>query len=125
MLGHIEEWFYRGLGGIWSDPAGPGFKKIIVKPQMAGDLGGAHVTYDSPYGQIVSNWKREGTKLAMDVAIPMNTTATVYVPAKDAASVLESGNPTSKAKCVKFLRMEKNAAVFEVDSGSYQFCSQQ
>ena len=38
MLGHIEEWFYRGLGGISSDPSGPGFKKIIIKPQIVGDL---------------------------------------------------------------------------------------
>jgi hypothetical protein len=125
MLGHIEEWFYRGLGGISSDPAGPGFKKIIIKPQVVGDLAGSNVTYVSPYGQIISNWKREGTTLTMDVTIPANTTATVFVPAKDATSVLESGNPVSAAKCIKFLRMENNAAVFEVGSGSYQFCSHQ
>jgi lysophospholipase L1-like esterase len=60
----------------------------------------------------------------MDVTIPVNTTATVYVPAEDAASVLESGKPVSDAKDVKFMRMENNAAVFEVGSGSYHFCSQ-
>ncbi|MES1207604.1 MAG: alpha-L-rhamnosidase, partial [Pseudomonadota bacterium] len=31
MLGHIEEWFYGGLGGINPDPAGPGFSKIIIR----------------------------------------------------------------------------------------------
>ena len=145
MLGHIEEWFYRGLGGISSDPAGPGFKKIIVKPQIAGDLAGANVMYDSPYGQIVSNWKLEtgstsakastfakatGDKTAdrnlkLDITITVNTTATVYVPAKDAASVTEGGKALDKSVGIKFLRMENNAAVFEVGSGSYQFFSQQ
>ncbi|MCX6873131.1 MAG: family 78 glycoside hydrolase catalytic domain [Verrucomicrobia bacterium] len=125
MLGHIEEWFYRGLGGISSDPAGPGFKKIIVKPQLAGDLSGANVTYDSPYGRIVSNWKRDAGKLTMDVTIPGNTTSVVYVPAKDAAEVTESGKPAANAGGVKFLRMENNAAVYAVGSGTYRFQSSQ
>ena len=124
MLGHIEEWFYRGLGGISSDPAGPGFKKIIVKPQIAGDLAGANVAYDSPYGHIVSNWKLETGNLILEVTIPPNTTATVFVPAKAAASVTESGKSMEKVVGIMFLRMENNAAVFEVGSGSYRFCSQ-
>jgi glycogen debranching enzyme len=123
MLGHIEEWFYRGLGGIASDRSGPGFKKITIQPQMVGDLGAANVAYESPYGRIVSNWKREGNKLSMDVIIPANTTATVFVPAKDAASVTESGKPASEAIGVKFLRMENGAAVYAVASGRYQFSS--
>ena len=130
MLGHIEEWFYRGLGGISCDPLGPGFKKIILKPQIVGDLNGANVSYNSPYGRIVSNWKREGNQLTMDVTIPINTTATVYVPAKEAAGVTESGpstslragKPAAKAEGVRFLRMENGAAVYEVGSGKYQFC---
>ncbi len=124
MLGHIEEWFYRGLGGISSDPSGPGFKKIIIKPQIAGDLTGANVAYESPFGRIVSRWNRDGQKMMMDVTIPANATATVYVPAKDAAGVSESGKLAAKADGVKFLRMENGAAVFAVGSGCYQFRSQ-
>ena len=123
MLGHIEEWFYRGLGGISSDPAGPGFKKTIIKPQIVGDLAGANVAYESPYGRIASNWKREAGNLQLDVMIPANTTATVFVPARDAAGVTESGKPASKAKGIRFMHMENNAAVFAVGSGTYQFQS--
>ena len=123
MLGHIEEWFYRGLGGIACDPSGPGFKKIVVKPQIAGDLGGAQVTYESPYGRIDSAWKREGGVLTMNVTIPQNTTATVNVPAKDAASVTEGGRAASQAPCVKFLRLENGTAVYAVGSGTYQFAA--
>ena len=123
MLGHIEEWFYRGLGGLTSDPSGPGFKKMMIKPQVVGDLKWVECSYDSPYGQIVSNWKFETGNLKLDITIPVNTTATVYVPAKDAAVVTESGKPADKAKGVKFLRMENNAAVYEIGSGTYQFQS--
>jgi alpha-L-rhamnosidase len=45
------------------------------------------------------------------------------VPAKDTASVTESGKPATKAVGLKFLRMENNAAVYAVGSGNYQFQS--
>ena len=80
--------------------------------------------HDSPYGRIVSNWKRDGEKLTMEVTVPPNTTATIFVPAEDATGVSESGKPAGDAEGVKFLRMENNAAVYAVSSGSYQFQSQ-
>jgi hypothetical protein len=123
MLGHIEEWFYRGIGGIASDPAGPGFNKIIIKPQIVGDLKWVKCGYDSPYGRIESNWHREAQKLTMEVTIPANTTAIVYVPADDAAGVTESGKPAEIADGVKFLRMDHGAAVYAVGSGTYRFQS--
>jgi alpha-L-rhamnosidase len=59
----------------------------------------------------------------MDVTIPANTTATVYVPAKDEASVTESGKPAAKSDGVRFLRMQNNTTVYIVGSGTYRFQS--
>ena len=119
--GTIGQWFYKIAGGIRPDPAAPGFKKIIIRPAVVGDLTWVKCEYDSNYGRIVSNWTREGDTVSMEVTIPPNTTATVFVPAQDAAGVTESGNPADKAKGVKFQRMENHAAVFAVGSGTYQF----
>ena len=116
-------WFYQSLAGIQTDPASPGFKKIIIKPSLAGDLKWVKAHYDSIHGRIVSNWKRDGQKLTMEVTIPANTTATVFIPARDAASVTESGKPINKVQGVKFLRMESNATVYVVGSGTYRFQS--
>ena len=116
-------WFYQGLAGILPDEAGPGFKKIIIKPAFVGDLTWVKCAYESVHGCIVSNWKRDGSELTMDVTIPPNTTALVYVPAEDEAGVTESGKPASKADDVKFLRMESSAAVYAVGAGTYQFQS--
>ena len=93
----------------------------MIKPQIVGDLAGANVAYESPYGRIASNWKLEARNLKLDVTIPINATATVYVPAKDAGGVTESGTPAAKAAGVKFLRMENGAAVYAVGSGTYRF----
>jgi alpha-L-rhamnosidase len=116
-------WMYQGLAGIRPDEAGPGFKRIIIKPAVVGDLTWVRCHYDSIHGRIVSNWKHEGGKLTMEVAIPANTMATVYVPAKDAAGVTESGKPAKAAEGVTFLRMEDSTAVYAVGSGTYRFQS--
>ena len=119
--GSFARWCYRGLGGIRPDESAPGFKKIVIKPAMVGDLKWVECWHDSSYGRIVSNWKRENGQLIMDITIPDNTTATVYVPVKEVGSITESGKPVSKVVGVKFLRMENNAAVYGIGSGAYRF----
>jgi len=119
MLGHIEEWFYSGLLGI--RPGAPGFQQIIIRPQPVGDLTWANGYYDSVYGRIGSAWNRAGNRLSMDITLPANTTATVFVPARDSADVTESGQPAAKARGVKLLRMDAGVAVFAVGSGVYHF----
>ena len=119
--GPIGAYLYQVLGGIRPDPAAPGFKKIMIKPNVVGDLTWVRTHYDSPSGRIVSNWKREGARVTLDVTIPANATATVYVPAKDKTGITESGKPADKGVGLKFLRMEAGAALFEVGSGDYQF----
>ena len=80
MLGHITEWFYAGLGGIKPDPAAPGWKKFIIKPAVVGDLTWVKAHYDSPYGRIISQWKRSGRNVTMEVTVPANSSATVITP---------------------------------------------
>jgi len=118
MLGQIQEWFYHDLAGIGCDPAGPGFKKIIIKPQPVGDVTWAKASYNSIRGKIVSDWKRDGKRFTLHVTIPANTSATVFVPLKSAAVVPKTEGAT-------FLRMENDRAVFAIGSGDYTFISSQ
>ena len=60
----------------------------------------------------------------MEVTIPANATATVFVPGNDPKSVMESGVPASRAEGVTFLRRDATAAVYEVGSGTYRFTRQ-
>ena len=115
MFGSIEEWFYRSLLGI--NAAAPGFKKIVIKPQPAGDLTWAKGSYQSIRGEIKSEWKKEVNSFSLNVSIPVNTTAIIYVPAKENEPVKENG------KVVKPLRYEKGYAVIETGSGDYNFQS--
>ena len=111
-----------------SGPPGPvplvvAGQEIIIKPAVVGDVTWVKCHYDSIHGRIVSNWKLQGAGLTMEISVPANTTATVYVPAKDKAGVTESGVPAAKAEGVTFMRMENHSAVFAVGSGNYRFQS--
>jgi alpha-L-rhamnosidase len=121
MLGQIQEWFYHDLAGIQNDPASAGFKKIIINPQPVGDVTWAKASYNSIRGKIVSDWKRDGGKFILNVTIPANTTATVFIPAKSAGDVTVGGNAIPQVTDVKFLREENGCAIFEITSGSYKF----
>ncbi|MGD0767827.1 MAG: family 78 glycoside hydrolase catalytic domain [Tepidisphaeraceae bacterium] len=119
----LDGWFYQGLAGIRPDPTAPGFKKIIIKPAIVGDLTWVKADYDSLHGRIVSQWEYKDARLSMHVVIPANTTATIYVPTRDAATVLEGGAPATRSVGLVFLRMENGAAVFHAGSGVYDFTS--
>jgi len=57
----------------------------------------------------------------MHITIPANTTATLFVPAKNAVGVAESGRPAAQAESVKSLRMENHAAVYAIGPETYWF----
>ena len=126
-FGAVCEWMFSQLAGIQSD--GPGYQRIILRPtppspgsnpdQKPIDWVRAH--YDSLHGRIASAWKVEGGQFEFEVTIPANTTATVCLPARDAASITEGGKPLAQVSGVKFLRTEEDRTVLSVESGSYRF----
>ncbi len=118
-FGAVGEYLFGMVGGIQAEA--PGYRKIRIQPVIREGLDWVKTHYDSIHGRIVSHWEKVDGKLAMDVAIPPNTTATIHVPARNPDQVSEAGKPAAKAKGLKFLRMENGAAVFEAGSGFYQF----
>jgi len=123
MFGSVGEWFFKALGGISPHATAVGFDTFDIRPCLVGDLKWAKASYDSIRGRIVSDWRVEGNTLTLTIRVPVNTTATVHVPAKDASGVTEGDQPAGQAPGVKFLRAEGGTAVYEVGSGEYRFTS--
>jgi alpha-L-rhamnosidase len=118
-FGSVCEWMFYTMAGIDTD--GPGYKKIIIKPQPGGDMNYTKASYNSINGLIGSDWRIVKRKFHLQVSVPVNTTATVYVPTNLTDSVREGGNPATSAPGVKFLRYENRQAVYQVASGDYYF----
>ncbi|MGO8745080.1 MAG: family 78 glycoside hydrolase catalytic domain, partial [Thermoguttaceae bacterium] len=123
LSGNLEAWCYQTLAGINYDPQQPGFRHIILRPRPVGDLTWVSASHKCLYGTIRSAWRIEKGAFTWNVTVPPNTTATVFVPTTDAASVLESGKPAAAAGHVKFLRSESGCAVYAVSAGRYEFRS--
>lgn len=125
MSGQINEWFFRDLLGIGVEAAGAGFRKSIIKPMPVGDLKWVKGSYATVSGTIRVEWKRNKNVFELNLSIPANTSATVYMPAETEKAVTESAKRAVKSKGIKFLRMEKDRAVYEVGSGEYNFESKE
>ncbi len=121
LVGDLVIWLYECVAGIQSDPAEPGFKHIVMRPHPVGDLKWVKASHESPYGKIESEWKRDGSTFHWQIIVPPNTHATVWVPTRAGAEVLESGKPIADTAGVRRLRQEDAAEVLEVSSGTYRF----
>src|SRR6185312_2231145 len=121
MLGHLMEWFYSGLGGIRQANNSVGFQKINIHPEPVGDVKSAETDYVSPYGNIHTKWKKEEGNFELNTAIPVNTTAVIYLPASEKDKITESGKPIAKRSDLRILKYEQGKVLIAVGSGNYQF----
>jgi len=117
---YIGGWFYRGLAGIQWDTDNPGFKNIILRPALVKSVDWVKCSYESQYGNIISNWETEANQLTWEVSIPVNTAATVYIQGNN---ITEGGEPVEDAVGVTFIKNEDGASVYKVESGDYSFIS--
>lgn len=124
-FGAVDQWMHANIGGIDTDPAHPGFKRIVIHPRPGGGLTHARATYNSIRGEVLSIWTTESGRFELNVTVPANTTAEVWVTAPAADQVSEGGKPAASAEGVRFLRHEDGCAVFEVGSGAYRFVAPQ
>lgn len=121
MLGHLMEWLYSGLGGIRQSPGSAGYKEIVIRPQVVGDIHSAAVSFRSPYGLIRSEWSDSPQQYRQRVEIPANTTALVYLSAVDPAAVSESGVPLGEVPGLSVRERGKDYLAVAVGSGIYDF----
>ena len=121
MLGHAEEWFYNGLAGIGTDADKPGFKRVIVKPAFVPALDYVQAHHDSPFGRIEVFWKRQGREIVLQVTVPANCEARVFLPARSMTAIKESGQPVNFHNGIRQSGVRQTLRWFDIGSGDYTF----
>jgi len=119
MMGQIEEWFYADLAGIQPDEENPGFKHFYLKPHIVGDMTSGKATYESIYGTISSEWKKDAKQLTLHYKVPANTTATLVIPVEKSAKVRVNGDAAESAEAVEPVENDKHPA-FKLGAGEYE-----
>jgi alpha-L-rhamnosidase len=112
MLGHIMEWFYRGLVGIEQADSSIGLKQLVISPRVVGDVTWVKGNHETPYGIAKSEWKKRGKKFVLNVSIPANSSALIKLP---------PGKKISEGKFIFKKKFDKDQSLIPVGSGSYSF----
>ena len=113
--GAIGDWLYRDVAGI--QETSPAFKTIRIKPHLGGGFSHVSASENTPYGKVSCSWKDTTDYLTMNVTIPANTTAEIYVPTQSAEKVVMDNQK------IKVDAMKDGYAIIKVGSGNYQFTS--
>lgn len=123
--GAIGDWMYRKMVGLDTYEDGVGYKHIKVKPHIGGKFTRANASLKTYYGTLSNAWKKDSAQISMQVEIPANTRATIYIPATDVDQITESGSPLSLSKTIKITGSEEGYLVVETGSGQYSFVVKQ
>lgn len=119
--GAIGDWMYRVMAGLDTYEDGVGYKHSMIKPHIGGGFTSVAASLETYYGTLSCAWQVKGSDLTMDIEIPANTTATVFVPADDEADILEGGKTLSLVKDIQVTGKETGYVVLKVGSGKYYF----
>ena len=123
LQGPIGTWFFHGLAGIRTDTDRAGFKHVILKPEITGNLTWVKARHETLFGPVESNWQHTNGKFTWQIRIPPNVTASVYVPAEDLDSITESGKALGDVRELKVTERGAGYVKLAVQSGRYEFTS--
>ncbi len=100
MMGQILEWFYKSLAGIRVDGESleSNTQTMIIAPQVAGDLTSVNASHETLYGTVSVDWRVEDGQFIMDVTVPFNCQAHVYLPNEENHEVVQSGTYSFRKK---------------------------
>lgn len=119
MLGHLMEWFYNSLGGIGQTENSVAYKEVKIEPCFIDEINEVKTSFDSPYGLIVSAWKKEETSTVLNAEIPANSTGVIVIPTKNISGV--SMNKKSLTSLSNSIYKVKNEKLYiYIGSGKYE-----
>lgn len=122
LVGDLAIWLHEYLAGIRTSPESPGFQQVVIKPVPVEGLTWVKGAHRSLYGEIKSHWENRKDGFILNVTVPANSSAHVFVPGKAPESVSEGGqSPASRSEGVELLRVEDDYVVFKVSAGTFTF----
>jgi alpha-L-rhamnosidase len=120
-FGSIGQWLYGDLAGIKPDPARPGFKHILIAPQIRDGIEWCRAAFRSPHGRISVSWTQSRQRIGIDLEIPPNTTAAITLPVESAGQVTEGQGALVEADGIVEVHVDESGLIVTTGSGRYAF----
>jgi alpha-L-rhamnosidase len=130
MFGSVGAWLYRVLAGIRTDPARPGFRRILFRPTPVRDLAWASGSIETIRGRVSCAWRRSHGRFALAASVPTGCEAEVRLPKGmlDQVEVREGGRTVwaedkfvPGAPGIRAAAGDKQSIIIETGSGDYDF----
>jgi alpha-L-rhamnosidase len=130
MFGSIDAWFYKVLAGISQDFAAPGFRRVIIKPYIIGDLNYVSASVNTIRGKVSSSWRREQNALVVEVTVPVNSEGEVNLPLsglknpvikESGREIYKNGSYIQGVSGITTGKRDDGYVTFDVGSGTYSF----
>lgn len=116
-LGSVGEWMYQTIMGINAIEEQPGYKHVVLQPCPGGGLTSAQGEFRTVYGMVQVEWSLERTLFTLQVSLPVNTSATIYMP----GVLIQEHNDFAEDIQHWTRENEHGQSVLDVGSGSYTF----
>lgn len=117
--GAIGDWLYREAVGLHE--TSPGFKTMAVKPHTGGGFTQMRAEQLTPYGRAAAEWRDEEGLFMLEVTIPVNTTAEIYVPSASADEVMLDGAAVAASADASIEGYADGYTCVKAGSGTYRF----
>ena len=121
--GAIGDWMYRSVVGIDTDDSLTGYKHIRIKPRIGGGLNQASASLKTNYGLLSAGWKSSNGIVDLEIEIPANTRADVWIPLGAQGSITEGGTDLTAIKEIQVIGKDNGYARVNLGSGKYHFVS--
>lgn len=109
--GAVGEWMVRAMAGIECSEAGPGFKEIIIRPHIGGNLKYVKTSYESMYGRIRTQWDCEESEVRLKIEIPCNTRGLICI--SNVKKIKKEGSLQFKEKDTE-MQAQCGSGVYEI-----------
>jgi alpha-L-rhamnosidase len=76
----IGAWFYQAMGGIRPDEKFPGYRRVIIAPQVPAGISWAKATKETPLGTLKVDWEVKEGMLHLNLTIPPGCKALLELP---------------------------------------------
>jgi alpha-L-rhamnosidase len=119
--GAIGDWMYRVMVGLDTYEDEPGYKHIRIMPHPGGGFTKASASLETHYGRIAASWNTEANKFILDLDIPVNTQATVMIPAQRATQIAEQGKIITGNEGMTVAEPGNGYVPVNLGSGKYHF----
>jgi hypothetical protein len=121
MLGHLMDWFYRGLAGIDQTESSVAYLEILIHPRFVKGIDSVKAKFESPHGRVESGWKKNGDQIIVNLEIPVNASAQVEYKLQKGQSLYESGRKIEECPDITEFKKSEQGIILKIGSGEYKF----